>query len=251
MEELSKKQLRRRRRREAVLEARKEKRKEKKHAPKPKTPYRTNRAAWDEARATGLRIVIDCEWEPDMTDRELSSLKQQLKFCHGLNARSVKPCRLTFSGLGDKLHAGLLKVDAVNWPVTMERRPYTELFAREELVYLTADSSTTIEALDPDKVYIIGGLVDHNRLKFASLQKAVGQQIATARLPIEAHCEMQTSRVLAVNHILNILLLYWESCDWAETFMEVIPGRKKAKLKEEEEEKREEEEEHKADSPTA
>lgn len=233
MEELSEKQLRKLKEREAFVEARKAKRKGKKHAPKPKTLYRLNREAWDAARETGLRVVIDCEWETSMSDRELSSLKQQLMYCHGLNTRSKTPCRLTLAGLGEGLHAQLMQVDADHWPVTVEKRPYTELFPKEALVYLTADSTNIIETLDSEKVYIIGGLVDHNRLKFASLIKAEGQQIQTGRLPIEAHCEMQTSRVLAVNHILHILLDFWEGRDWAKTFMAVIPGRKKALLREE------------------
>ncbi len=40
-----------------------------------------------------------------------------------------------------------------------------DVFKKEELVYLTAESPNVIQTLEDDKVYIIGGLVDHNRLK--------------------------------------------------------------------------------------
>jgi tRNA (guanine9-N1)-methyltransferase len=40
---------------------------------------------------------------------------------------------------------------------------------KEQLVYLTADSDTTIESVEGDKVYIIGGLVDRNRHKVSIL----------------------------------------------------------------------------------
>jgi tRNA (guanine9-N1)-methyltransferase len=36
---------------------------------------------------------------------------------------------------------------------------------KNQMIYLTADSEQTIESLEEDKVYIIGGLVDRNRHK--------------------------------------------------------------------------------------
>jgi tRNA (guanine9-N1)-methyltransferase len=40
-----------------------------------------------------------------------------------------------------------------------------ELFPKEKLVYLTGDSPNVLEDIEEDKVYIIGAIVDHNRLK--------------------------------------------------------------------------------------
>lgn len=55
------------------------------------------------------------------------------------------------------------------WSLT---RSYLDIFPKEDLVYLTSDSPNELERFDPTKAYIIGGIVDRNRLKGATFQKA-------------------------------------------------------------------------------
>lgn len=78
-------------------------------------------------------------------------------------------------------------------------RHYSECFAREELVYLTAESPTVLHRLDPQKVYVIGGIVDHNRLKGLCHQLATHAGIATARLPIPEYLVNDRRTVITVN----------------------------------------------------
>jgi tRNA (guanine9-N1)-methyltransferase len=40
-----------------------------------------------------------------------------------------------------------------------------DLYEKDKLIYLTADSENTLDALEEDKIYIIGGIVDRNRHK--------------------------------------------------------------------------------------
>ena len=50
-------------------------------------------------------------------------------------------------------------------------------------------------------MYIIGGIVDHNRLKGVTYAKATQQGIATAKLPLDKCVAMgSATRVLTVNH---------------------------------------------------
>jgi len=50
----------------------------------------------------------------------------------------------------------------------IKEESFTELFPKEQLVYLSSEGTDTLLALDPSKVYVIGGLVDHNRFKVLS-----------------------------------------------------------------------------------
>ena len=72
---------------------------------------------------------------------------------------------------------------------------------KSKLVYLTADSDVTLKSLDPSDVYIIGGIVDRNRYKNLTLDKANKDGIRHARLPIGDYMTLQSSCVLTVNHV--------------------------------------------------
>lgn len=65
----------------------------------------------------------------------------------------------------------------------------------QDLVYLTADSQDELDELDSSKIYVIGGIVDRNKHKGICYQRAQEAGIATARLPIRKHVNLQTSAV--------------------------------------------------------
>lgn len=47
----------------------------------------------------------------------------------------------------------------------MHDKHFTDIFSKEKIVYLTAESENVIEKIEDDHIYIIGGLVDHNSHK--------------------------------------------------------------------------------------
>eukprot|EP00930_Biecheleria_cincta_P098238 TRINITY_DN89911_c0_g1_i1.p1 TRINITY_DN89911_c0_g1~~TRINITY_DN89911_c0_g1_i1.p1 ORF type:complete len:436 (-),score=89.11 TRINITY_DN89911_c0_g1_i1:454-1761(-) len=180
--------------------------------------------------AAGTTVVIDAEWEDSMSEKELKSLVQQLMFCYGSNRGASHPVRLIFSGVAADSFTSqkLRKMSGFDsWPIEIFEGPYINNLPKEKLVYLTADAENVLESFDKDKIYIIGGIVDHNRLKGVTMAKAQEQKIATAQLPISRHIDMGAySRVLTVNHVLQIVLEHQATGDWRHVFEKCIPGRK-------------------------
>jgi tRNA (guanine9-N1)-methyltransferase len=105
------------------------------------------------------------------------------------------------------------------------------------VVYLTADSDTVLQHVDNETVYIIGGIVDRNRLKGKTLEKANRQGISTARLPLAEYrqaLQWTGSTVLTVLHVFEILLRAREAYmngavdgGWKTAFESVLPERKR------------------------
>lgn len=76
-------------------------------------------------------------------------------------------------------------------------------------------------------MYIVGGIVDRNRHKRLTLDKAEVEGIRHARLPIGAHLKMSGSVVLTVNQVLDILLAWLELRDWKLACERAVPMRKR------------------------
>ncbi|KAI0219286.1 tRNA methyltransferase 10 [Massospora cicadina] len=178
---------------------------------------------------SNLRVVLDVNFESLMLSKELGSVGRQVQRCYSSNRRAKHPV-----GIHVTSHSGKIKEwfntkapESVHWRgVNFHEKPYGEIFAKEDLIYLSADSDNIISALDETKVYIIGGIVDKNRHKLLTLNKAKEQGIATAQLPISDFVKQVTRKVLAINHVFEILVKFLEYRDWEKAFMEVIPQRK-------------------------
>ncbi|KAK4990052.1 tRNA (guanine(9)-N(1))-methyltransferase [Elasticomyces elasticus] len=216
-----------------------------------------------------VAIMIDCDFDALMRDNERISLAAQITRSYSDNRNSRLRAHLAVASFGGKLRdrfdtvlnkhyegwkgVKFLEGDFVEaaekakeW---MEDATYNTLAgpladsvgdtpdAREkakqegEIVYLTSDSDDTLTRLKPYSTYIIGGLVDKNREKGICYKRAMARGVKTAKLPIGDFLDMQSRKVLATNHVNEIMLRWLELGDWGEAFMRVIPKRKGGQLK--------------------
>ncbi|GAB1317511.1 tRNA (guanine(9)-N(1))-methyltransferase [Madurella fahalii] len=101
----------------------------------------------------------------------------------------------------------------------------------KSIVYLTSDSPYTLDRLEANTSYIIGGLVDRNREKGLCYKRAREYKVRTAKLPIGEYMAMQSRYVLTTNQVVEIMAKWLECGDWGKAFMDVIPKRKGGTLK--------------------
>jgi tRNA (guanine9-N1)-methyltransferase len=175
------------------------------------------------------KVIIDCDFEQHMKDGELNSLVTQFSHFLAQNKKSEHPINIILTGVGPRMDAMLTKRMAYKWNAWLgliHKETYLEKFPQENLVYLTGDSEANMSEFDTTKNYIIGGLIDHNKLKNITLDKAKKEGVMHQRFPMADHIKLKMCPILAVNHVASILLKLNEGCSWAESFKQAIPDRK-------------------------
>lgn len=219
-----------------------------------------------------VAFIIDCDFEQYMLENELISLSSQITRSYAMNKMGRHHAHLLVSSWGGKLKerfettlsnthkhwrgTTFVEQDFVEagreaWKImkgpkggkpcaalgsTPDKAPAEDQeFTSDSVVYLSADSSETLDKLEPYTSYVIGGLVDRNREKNLCQKRAVEKGIRTAKLPIGDYLQMASRKVLATNHVVEIMSKWLEHGDWGKAFAEVIPKRKGGQLKAEEE----------------
>ncbi|KAJ7320335.1 hypothetical protein JRQ81_019846 [Phrynocephalus forsythii] len=188
---------------------------------------------WRVAQAMifGQPVVFDMSYEDEMSEREMQNAVKQMMESEALNRRAKDPfhlhyCSLTTDGL---YHKAFVKSYGEAWDklmVTVSEKAYTELFPREQLVYLTADSPNIMKRFEHDKIYIIGCLVDKIMKNGASFARAKRLNLATARLPLDMYLDWGSgNKNLTLNQVLGILLALKDTGDWKEA-LKFVPQRK-------------------------
>ncbi|TIB90727.1 hypothetical protein E3Q17_02976 [Wallemia mellicola] len=157
---------------------------------------------------SGVNVVMDCAFDDLQVDRE--------------------PTSLNVTSYNGKLKQ---RLDTLNtgWDldkISFTDKPVEEAYDVKDCVYLTADTDNVLTELDTSKHYIIGAMVDHNRLKNITVDKAKNLGMSVAALPISKYIKLSTRRVLTVNQVYEILIEYIKQNDWEKAFFSVIPQRK-------------------------
>ncbi|XP_066488233.1 tRNA methyltransferase 10 homolog A isoform X2 [Tiliqua scincoides] len=179
-----------------------------------------------------LRLIIDCSFDNLMELKDVKKLHKQIQRCYAENRKALHPVQFYLTSHGGQLKDSMNETDKgwVNWKdIHIKSEHYSELMKKEDLVYLTSDSPEVLNELDESKAYVIGGLVDHNHHKGITYKRAQELGISHAQLPLGIFVKMNSRKVLAVNHVYEIILAYLEKRNWEEAFFTVLPQRKGAK----------------------
>ncbi|VVC32922.1 tRNA methyltransferase TRMD/TRM10-type domain,tRNA methyltransferase TRM10-type domain [Cinara cedri] len=173
------------------------------------------------------RIVLDMSYDDMMSDKDLCKCSSQILRCYSVNRRMENPMQLYICSYEGKIKETMAKHNGSEfWDIKYMEDSYDKVFKKEEIVYLTSESSNVLENIDENKVYIIGGLVDHNAFKGASLEAAENLGLAHARLPIDENIMMKTRKILTIIHVYEIISKVVSGVSWKESFMDTLPKRK-------------------------
>lgn len=189
---------------------------------------------WRAAQAMqhGQPLVYDMSYDQHMTRRETENTTAQLMETEGWNRRSVDPFHLHFCNLQpDSVYQRelLKRYGKEAWErlfITATSQRHVDMFPREDLVYLTADSPNVLRTFDHSKVYIIGAMVDRSIQSGVSLANAKRLKLSTARLPLDEYLHWEIgAKNLTLDQMIRILMTVKETGSW-EKALEFVPKRK-------------------------
>ncbi|XP_018099232.1 tRNA methyltransferase 10 homolog B isoform X2 [Xenopus laevis] len=133
---------------------------------------------------------------------------------------------------GPRLCIDLSMTQHMTKKVDTTENSFLDVFPLETVVYLTPDSDNALEDVDPEKVYVIGGLVDESVQKKLTYHKAKDHELQTARLPIQEYMVKNInmknfhSEILAINQVFDVLSTYYRTRSWVEALQAgVSPGK--------------------------
>ena len=199
------------------------------------------------------RIVIDMDFGEQMTDNEIAKASKQVGRIYALNRHSDNPCQLYVTSLTGKIRDRFAVTNSgyKNWDVNKSEKDYLELFncdntethedgshkssqddVKKNIIYLTGDAEELLPNVDEilkddSMIFIIGGLVDHNRHKNLCYQRATERQVRTAKLPIKEHVQLCQRHILSTVTVFEIMLnVLGSHKQWADALRSAIPKRK-------------------------
>lgn len=115
---------------------------------------------------------------------------------------------------------------ARNWGIDYEPKDILEAYNKEDLIYLSGDVDVDMDEYDPTKTYVIGGLVEHNRLINLTKNYSEKHGIKARRLPLDRYLDLCACHLLNINHVFSILLKLHNGESWEKAITSSVPKRK-------------------------
>lgn len=179
------------------------------------------------------KMVLDCSYDDHMNHRESSYAAKQLMLCFAENRANDEPfdlhyCNTNFDGsCMQSLKRYIPTMLNPEFPMNVHRQCFTELFPKEQLVYLTPHCREDLVTYNPDDVYIVGAMVDTVNNEPLSLAKAKRLGLRMARLPLDRYLQWSagSGKSLTLNQMISIMLDLKNTGDW-NTALQHVPRRK-------------------------
>lgn len=108
----------------------------------------------------------------------------------------------------------------------MEEEDILKAYKKEDIIYLSGDVDVDMGEYEPDKIYIIGGLVEHNRLVNLTKNYSAKNGITARRLPLSRYLDLRACSLLNINHVFAILLKLHNGWSWPKAITTSVPSRK-------------------------
>uniref|UniRef100_A0A1B0G1G9 RNA (guanine-9-)-methyltransferase domain-containing protein 1 n=1 Tax=Glossina morsitans morsitans TaxID=37546 RepID=A0A1B0G1G9_GLOMM len=179
------------------------------------------------------KIVLDCSYDNQMDRREAENAAKQLMLCFAENRAHDDPFDLHYCNVNlesacmKRLQSYIPTMLNPEFPMNIHSKCFTEIFPKDNIVYLTPDCQKDLETYNADDVYVIGAMVDKRHAEPLSLAKAKRLGLRVARLPLDRYLQWGSGsgKSLTLNQMVNILLDLKTTGDWV-TSLKHVPRRK-------------------------
>uniref|UniRef100_A0A0N5B2G6 SAM-dependent MTase TRM10-type domain-containing protein n=1 Tax=Strongyloides papillosus TaxID=174720 RepID=A0A0N5B2G6_STREA len=179
-----------------------------------------------------LHVCIDLDFYSLMSDKEKGKLFRQLCRVRGLEKKFTGLETTLLNGTEEFYRKGSSLITGFeNYDWKRECGNVTDVYKDcKSVVYLSPDSTCEpLLELDPETVYVIGGLVDESGVGSKSLEKASNLSLKCQRLPIREIMERASkgtyNEMLSINLVVEILCKVSSGQTFEEVFSEVLPKR--------------------------
>lgn len=174
-------------------------------------------------------LIFDCGFGDQMTKSEIRNTAKQIAYSFSINRLHRTPFVLNFCNLdknSDLWHEiQNIMANFTKLPLKIHTTDVSEVFPKEQLVYLSPDAEDVLDEFNADHLYVIGGIVDRGLRQPLTFAKSKKLNIRAARLPLEKYIKFQSHKTLTLDQMTKILLELRNSRDWRKA-LKHIPGRK-------------------------
>lgn len=176
------------------------------------------------ALINGQRVAIDLGYVKHCTEKDMKGIVKQFAYIQRPNREHEKPFAIHVTSCNLLWREELKKHGGLSWKMHFHEKPFFEMFPLEKIVYLSPDAEQDLSDIQPEKVYVIGGIVDRTVKKGLSLSRAKEHKVEVRRLPL-SKIRLLGKNVLNIDTMMKVLLHFQTSKDWVQVLRDYLPPR--------------------------